>query len=319
MNVWDELLERQVGVVTRTQALAAGFTPVSLARAIRRGELVRVHPRVYVTHNGPLTWLERAWAAVLWAEPAGLYGVSALRASEGPALHERDTSAIHLAVARGRHLTPPAGLVLHRTAHVPRRLHANLSPPRIRYEHSVLDVAESAPDDLDSVAVLADACGSRRTTATRLRAALEERPWARRRAWLQGVIDDIAGGTCSVLEHGYLTLVERPHGLPRGDRQVSDRICGRRMWRDVRYDRWGLLVELDGRIGHTNARDRDRDLARDLDAAVERDATTLRLGYGQVYGQGCRTAVQVGRLLNRLGWPGQTRRCPECGVRDEAA
>jgi hypothetical protein len=38
-----------------------------------------------------------------------------------------------------------------------------------------------------------------------------------------GVLTDIAGGTCSVLEPGYLTRIERPHGLPTGRRQVSER------------------------------------------------------------------------------------------------
>ena len=41
-------------------------------------------------------------------------------------------------------------------------------PARVRYEHTVLDLAESAGDDLAAIAALADACGSRRTTAARL-------------------------------------------------------------------------------------------------------------------------------------------------------
>jgi len=312
------VLDRQAGVVSRSQALAH-LSPVELARAVRRGELVRVHPRVYVVHNGPLSWIERAWAAVLWAEPAALCGLSALRAAHQRDLTARDEEPVHLMVARGRHLVVPPGVVVHRSAHIQQRLQDNLCPPRVRYEHTVLDLAEAATRDLDAIAVLADACGSRRTTATRLADALAERPWARRRGWLAAVLDDVSKGTSSVLEHGYLTRVERAHGLPEGRRQSAARKAGRSMWRDVVYEEWGFLVELDGRLGHTSSQDRDNDLDRDLDAMVAEERPTARLGYRQVFGSGCRTAVQLAAVLNRLGWPGSATPCPECGAQDEAA
>jgi len=255
------------------------MSAVAFARAVRRGDFVRVHPRVYVGHNGPLSWLERAWAAVLWAEPAGLWGTSALRAFHRRDLTARDADPIHVLAGRARHLVAPPGVVVHRSVHATQRVQANLCPPRVRNDDTVVDLAESASDDLSAV----------------------------------------AEGTCSVLEHGYLTMVERPHGLPVGRRQVSARRAGRAMWRDVQYEDWGCLVELDGRLGHTAAQDRDRDLDRDLDAAVTQELTTLRLGYGQVFGAGCRTAAKVAAVLNRRGWPGSVLRCPECGAQDQAA
>jgi hypothetical protein len=45
----------------------------------------------------------------------------------------------------------------------------------------------------------------------------------------------------------FLHDVERPHGLPRGDRQQSRR--GLPYASDVGYDDYQLLVELDGRKG----------------------------------------------------------------------
>lgn len=314
---WEGLLERQAGVVTRQQLLDHGMTRVELARAVRRGELVRVHPRVYVTHNGPLSWLERAWAAVLWAEPAGLCGTSALRAFHQRALDARDQDPIHVLVGRERRLVAPPGVVLHRSGHAGQRIQTNLGPPRVRYEHTVLDLAESATDDLSAIAGLADACGSRRTTSARLAEALGSRPRARRRSWLTAVLADISAGTCSVLEHGYLVDVEQAHGLPVGRRQAPSPLGGRSMWRDVHYEEWGLLVELDGRLGHTAVEDRDRDLDRDLDASVVEELTTVRLGYGQVFDRACRTARQVAALLRRLGWPGAVRACPKCGASDQ--
>jgi hypothetical protein len=189
----------------------------------------------------------------------------------------------------------------------------NVGPPRVRYEHAVLDVAAARPSDLDAIAVLADACGSRRSTAERLIRTLEDRPRQGRRSWLVDVLGDVAAGTCSVLEHGYLVRVERPHGLPRGRRQACHRHAGEQLYRDVSYDDQTTLVELDGRLFHTSTRQRDRDLDRDLEAAALEASETLRLSWGQVFDRPCRTAHAVGRVLRRRGWTGEPLRCPDCG------
>lgn len=180
----------------------------------------------------------------------------------------------------------------------------------------ILDLADRADDLVARVAVLADACGGRRTTADRLRRRLGETTRVGHRRELERILDDVAEGSCSVLEHGYLTLVERPHGLPTGRRQSpATGADGRRMLRDVlhagRSPRWRLVVELDGRLFHASARARDADLERDLDAAVDREET-VRLGYGQVFVRACLTAARIAQIMKRLGWRGQMRRCPDC-------
>jgi hypothetical protein len=115
-----------------------------------------------------------------------------------------------------------------------------------------------------------------------------------------------------VLEHGYLTRVERPHGLPTARRQVRESLSGT-VYRDVTYDDFGRVVELDGRLGHDRVEDRDRDLDRDLDVAVVGRAS-VRLGWGQVFRRPCRTAKSIGRWLQAGGWTGRPFRCPECPV-----
>jgi hypothetical protein len=68
-----------------------------------------------------------------------------------------------------------------------------------------------------------------------------------------------------VLEHGYLTRVERAHGLPTPSRQVLRRTPGGKEYRDMEYDDPALVVELDGKLNHDSfaaqGRDADRDLA----------------------------------------------------------
>ncbi len=298
-----ELLALQDGVIARRQALAAGLGTHDIRRLIRRREWALVHPGVYVDHTGPLTWQQRAWAAVLAVSPAAL--------SHRSALEEHDGS-IHVAVDRSRTVRPPAGVIRHYLTDLDNRVLWNASPPRVRLEHAVLAQAAAAADDFAAIAVLSQAVQSRRTTARRLRDALGERGRIARRAFLESVLGDIAAGSCSVLEHGYLTRVERPHGLPVAGRQVGDSARGR-VYRDVDYREHGLLVELDGRLFHDSTAARDRDLDRDLDAAVD-GRLTVRLGWGQVFGRPCETAPRVGRLLELRGWNGQVRCCAECAT-----
>src|SRR5262245_46437779 len=87
----DELLARQDGVVARRQAVECGLTVNDIRRRVRRREWAPAgHPAVYVEHTGPLTWRQRAWAAVLYAWPSALAGDSALRAADGPGRRDRD-------------------------------------------------------------------------------------------------------------------------------------------------------------------------------------------------------------------------------------
>jgi hypothetical protein len=195
--------------------------------------------------------------------------------------------------------------------HLDERVQWHLGPPRVRYHHAALDVAAEARSDFLALGEVARAIQSRRTTTSHLIEALEDRQRVTRRLWLQSVLRDVSLGTCSVLEHGYLTRVERPHGLARARRQVRDRLGDATVYRDVDY-MIGLVVELDGRLYHDTTDQRDRDLDRDLLAAVA-GKDTVRLGYGQVFDRPCWTAGHIRTLLRARGWRGAGRPCgPSC-------
>jgi hypothetical protein len=190
----------------------------------------------------------------------------------------------------------------------------NASPPRLRYEEAVLDVVSGLTSEWDVIEACAAAVRGRCTTAERLGQALQARHRFPRRTWLGRVLADVAAGTASVLEHGYLDRVERAHGLPSADRQQEGRVAGGRIYRDAPYPAYDLDVELDGRLDHSALSDRDRDLERDLETATD-GRRTVRLGWGQVYERPCRTTVRVGRLLQLGGWEGAPTPCsPGCTV-----
>jgi len=311
MDDVDRLIADQDGLISRRQVLAAGLSPHDIARRLRRREWAAVHDGVFVNHTGELTWQQRSWAAVLFAWPAALSHESALRAIDGPGKRGRDDAIIHVAVAGHRRVRKPEGVEVHRMSHFSARVQWNKHPPRIRFDQAVIDTAAAAPTDHAAVAVLADAVNARRTTAARLLAVLNDRARIPRRAWLAGILADVEAGTCSVLEHGYLTLVERGHHLPPAERQLAVD-SARSMFRDVEYVDHGVIVELDGRLGHSSTDDRDRDMDRDLDAAVD-GRTTLRISYGQVFDRPCLTAARVAAVLGVA-----LRPCNQCGSPDSS-
>ncbi|MGO3326058.1 hypothetical protein [Gordonia sp. (in: high G+C Gram-positive bacteria)] len=296
------LLAAQDGVVARRQVLDCGLDPGDIRRLIRRREWTVVYPGIYVDHTGELTWQQRAWAAVLDAYPAAL-GYTCVLPDPGP--------VIHIVIDQNRTVKRRRGVVTHRRAGLDASVLWNLGPPRLRVVEAVLDVASAAATQTDAIDALTKAVNARVTTADRLLDALSERTRIRWRKLLHDVLVDIRDGTCSVLEHGYLTNVERPHGLPKPIRQAPTTV-GRKGLRDLDYPDYDLIVELDGWRFHDSAQARDRDLERDLDAAVCAGRLTLRLGAGQVFSRGCVTARKVAKALYHRGWQGEFTSWPRC-------
>lgn len=310
---FQALLESQDGVVSRAQLVEADFAGHDLERLLRRRELFVALPGVYVDHNGPRTWQQRAWIAVLACRPAALAGASAIRAAAGPGQRGFDEDApIEVAVDVARTVKDKPGVRVRRMAGLQARVRWNASPPRVRYEEATLDVVADLTDEWAIIERCAAAVRSRCTTPERLVEAMTARLRFPRRVWLRGVLADLAAGTSSVLEQGYLERIERAHGLPTADRQHPDRVGGGRIYRDVRYAAYALDVELDGRLFHDTAEQRDRDLDRDLETATT-GRRTVRLGWGQVFGRPCRTTGHVVGLLRLGGWGGQASVCgPGC-------
>ncbi|WP_299056982.1 hypothetical protein [uncultured Nocardioides sp.] len=291
------LIASQDGVVARWQVEAHGLRPHEIERRLRRRLWVRQAPGVYLDHTGVPTWRQRAWAAVLPCWPAALLGRSAVHAAEGAG---PDDEVILVAIDRTRcRRADPPGAKVRRVVDLDRRVQWNTGPPRQRYEDAVLEVAACARDEASAVAALTRAVGSRRTTAARLSAALASLRRAPRRAFLEAVLDDIAGGVSSVLERAYLQRIERAHGLPRSRWQVRADTAAGVVYRDATYE-GGAVVELDGLAHHTSREDRDADLQRDLLHAVDGGATT-RLGSRQVLVDSCATTVLLVRFLRRHG------------------
>ena len=315
LDAVSDLLAAQDGVITRAQLLASGLTQAHVDTLLRRRELVVVHPGVYLTHTGTPTWSQRAWAATLYAGRSALHLESALHR---PGKDAAPTGPVHVAVDWGRRVAPQDGIAIHRVRGLGAQVRWNLSPPRVRLEVAVVEVAHRAADELAAISVLTSVVGARRTVSGRLREEIERRGRLRRRALLTELLDDLERGTHSVLEHGYLTRVLRPHGLPEPTAQqeaVSD--GDRTRYRDVTHSGVSLTVELDGHL-HDGSQARDDDADRDLDD-LARGRVTPRLRYRQIFATPCRTASRLAVLFRERGWNGLPHACgePGCAVGTE--
>jgi very-short-patch-repair endonuclease len=185
-------------------------------------------------------------------------------------------------------------------------------PPSTTAAHTVLDLASEARTTRDAVGWITSAYRSQLTTPDSLEMALHSRVRLKRRRLLEALLARVPDDTESPLEVEYHLRVERAHALPRARRQVRANLGGQRIRRDLDYDEFDTVVELDGRLGHDDPQHRFRDMDRDNETAVE-GKCTLRYGAADVFGDPCRVARQVAGVLARAGWKGELRRCgPNC-------
>lgn len=312
----DRVLGRQAGVITRVQALAAGMSRHAVYARLDSGRWQRLHTGVYAAYSGRPTRESMMWAAVLGAGPGAV--LCHRSAAELYGLADTGQSpVIHVMVPRGRTVAPMRGVVIHYSQRVDVARHPVLEPPRTRLEETVLDLAEAESTATGAISWILNACASRRTKPGRLLEVMDARPRMRKRKLLLVALGDARIGVQSILEHGYLCRVERAHGLPEGDRQWRTRAGGISRYEDVRYEDYGVIVELDGRAAHPEGQSW-RDTRRDNVSAMN-GLITLRYAYADVMERPCEVADEIALTLSRRGYAGAARRCgPSCALGEPA-
>lgn len=292
-------------MLSREQVLGAGLTRAVLERLLRDGPWQPLARGLCWTRGGEPPWMALAWGGVL---------LGGDRARLGPQssahlwlLHPEPPPLVDVLVpyARGCSVGGPWWFQRERPGvRSPRTVGA---PPRLTAADTVLDAVAPATDG-EVVALVTRAVQQRLVTSEGLLAALAERKLHPRRKLLTTLLADVAEGVESNLELAYLRDVERAHGLPRGRRNRYR--GGLRHRSDVGYDDYGVLVELDGRLGHADE-GRFRDFRRDNDFAL-RSLLTLRYGWWDVAEQPCDVTDQVATVLRGRGWSDLPSRCRRC-------
>jgi hypothetical protein len=292
-------------VVARHQLLALGLTPAQTLTEVEARRWQRAYPGVYATFTGDLPSLARVWAALLHAGPgAAAAGRTALWLAGLPA----EPATVSVAVPTDRKVRRQPGMTVHRVRNLEPAVHPAAVPRRLRVEPALLQLTArtSTPDQVADLVIRV--CQHRLTTAARLRAELGRMARHRWRPLLADLLAEVEDGVRSALERRWLHRVERAHGLPPARRDQAERAPdGSRRYRDLRYHRWAVVIELDGREAHPDE-EAFRDRARDNRAARSGELA-LTYGWREVASDPCGIAAEVGAVLTTNGWSGRLRRC----------
>jgi hypothetical protein len=238
------LAEEQAGVLSRAQLYAAGFSRGEVRANVRAGRWARLGAHCVLARLGPLTVNARWWAAVLEGGPrAFLDGETALVVA---GLEHYSSHTIRISVPRGA---------------------------RIRHRGTVCDIRQTRRWQPDDVVVQGLPCS--RPAVAAIRAAL----WARsdrqatllltmtvqqglakvedlglemlrvrrdrRRGLVHVTLLDLAGGVGSLGELDVLRGC-RERGIPEPDKQVLRRTPSGTYYLDFRWNRWAVVLEVEG-------------------------------------------------------------------------
>lgn len=310
----QDLLATQDKVIASRQGSVAGFDSRVMRGRASSGRWQRLQRGVYATFSGDPTREALLWAALLRVGPDAV--LSHQTAAERHGLIDAPSSLITVTVPASKRpgRTKIAGVLVHRSEAILRTRHPAMLPPCTRVEDTVLDLIQIAPTFDDAYAWICRAIGRRRTTADRIRQAMDARNKMRWRREISLALGDAADGALSVLEYRYVRRVERPHGLPAARRQARIRQRTGNRYLDNLYEEYGVCVELDGTAAHPED-EQWHDKRRDNINAVG-GLITLRFGFPELGDHRCESASQVATLLRDHGWIGSLRSCgrPGCGL-----
>lgn len=312
----SEFTDAQAGIITRAQCVGSGLPPATIRGRVRGGRWRRLERGIYASFTGDPTRDGVLWAALLRAGPDAVF--SHQTAAELYGLLKQPSSLIHITVPADRH---PArwskipGVVIHRSTSLRRTRHPLLSPPRTRVEDTILDLIAASGSFEEAYDWICRAIGERRTTAERLRRAMDARSKFRWRRDIELALSDADEGALSLLELRYVRGVERPHGLPAASRQALVRQRTGSRYLDNLYEEYRVCVEIDGTAAHPAA-EQWRDKRRDRSVLVNEQIVTLRVGFLDLRDRRsqCRTAADVAKFLNHcgptVGHPCASQACP---------
>jgi very-short-patch-repair endonuclease len=263
----------QANVISRRQVRGLGVTRWEVEAELRAGRWRAVGRQAVSLHTGPLSDEARLWVAVFEAGPrAYVDGESALVAA---GLKGYEPRSIRITIPRGA--TPYRRMPGVDIRQSRRWDPADTGPGRLpcsRVEVAAVRAALWARSDRQAALLLTMVVQQRLTTAEKLAIELLRIKRDRRRAFARLVVNDLLGGVRSL---GELDVVRacRRRGIPEPSKQVLRRTPNGTYYLDLLWERWGIVVEVDG-IQHSWASQIVGDAVRQNAVSIK-GKTVLRL------------------------------------------
>lgn len=256
----DDLVARQHGLITRSQALLCGLNKQPLRTRIRPGGCWSVLlPGIYSTFTGTPTADQRAMAALLYAGPGSLITGQIAMAAHGINTLERTLVDVLVPIERRRQ---DHGFVhVLRTSKMPRVAYTAGELRYVPPARAVADAARLLCDLRDVRTVVAAGVQWRRLSVAELAAELEQGPTSGS-ARFRTVLAEVADGIRSAAEADLRKLIKRS--------RLPDPYYNPRLYKGEEFiampDAWwpaaGVAVEVDSKQWHFSPKDWKATLAR---------------------------------------------------------
>jgi len=255
------ILEDQLDLITRQQALAVGLTGHALAHRLRpSGPWRNLLPGVYLAVTGTPDPLQQEIAALLYAGKSGIItGPAALRYHHiGRTVP--DLIDVLVPAARQRH---DAGFVrLHRTTRMPERIWERGPIRYVPPARAVADTVRGMTSLRDVRAVVADAVQRRACQVRDLAAELTAGPKVGS-ALFRMALADVADGIRSTAEADLKDLlVKAKIPMPLFNPALYDKDGTFIARPDAWWPDLGVAIEVDSREWHLSPEDHEKTLAR---------------------------------------------------------
>jgi hypothetical protein len=262
----DAVAAPQAGIVSRRQLMHQGLTRWEIEAELRASRW-RAHGRQAIAvHAGPLTEEARRWVAVLEAGPrAVLDGVTALQAAGLSGFDD----ALRVSIPRGARVFGRPEANVRQTRRLRPEDGVTHGIPRVRPAVAAVRAALWARTDRQAALVLVMAVNQGLVSVEELLDAVAMVRRDRRRRFVRTVLGDIAGGVRAMSELDFADWCRRFH-LPEPARQQVRQTRNGRIYLDVRWPAYGVVVEVDG-IHHTAPAAVVSDAIRQNDVVLQED------------------------------------------------
>jgi very-short-patch-repair endonuclease len=244
-----KLLERQRGVISRSQALAMGVTPSGVRHRLQSGARWQMLlPGVYLTVTGQPTGQQREMAALLYAGPVGaITGPSALLSWGMTGLRARQVDVL---VPAGCQRAGRQFARIRRTRRMPAQIAYDRAIGYALPARAVADTVRDLTDLREVRAIVAAAVQQRICTTELLAAELPARPVAGT-AVLRAVLAEVAAGIRSGPEADLRHLIIGAR-LPMPLFNCTLRLGGAFLAQpDAYWPEHGVVVEVDSWQWHS--------------------------------------------------------------------